>query len=103
MEDAISATIRLMEVENKRLKLHAGYNIMGESLSPEDIANEIKKHIPDFKISYSPDFRQDIAMTWPKSVDDSMARMHDDWKPHYDLKRMTEIMLHEIKKKIKES
>lgn len=103
MEDAINATIRLMEVKNKRLKLHTGYNIMGESLSPEDMASEIKKHIPDFTISYSPDFRQDIAMTWPESVDDSMARMHDDWKPLYDLKRMTEIMLREIRKKIKES
>lgn len=99
MEDAINATLRLMEVDEKRLKLHTGYNIMGISVSPDDIANEIRKHIPDFKISFSPDFRQDIAMTWPESVDDSMARMHDDWKPLYDLKRITEIMLQEITKK----
>jgi nucleoside-diphosphate-sugar epimerase len=99
MEDAINATIRLMEVDNKRLKLHTGYNIMGVSVSPEDLAREIRKHIPDFRITYAPDFRQDIAMTWPESVDDSLARMHDDWKPYYDLKRITEIMLMEIKKK----
>jgi len=99
MEDAINATIRLMEVDNKRLKLHTGYNIMGVSVSPEDVAREISKHIPDFRITYAPDFRQNIAMTWPESVDDSLARMHDDWKPYYDLKRITEIMLMEIKKK----
>lgn len=99
MEDAINATVRLMEVEKDRLQLHTGYNIMGESVSPEDVAGEIKKHIPDFKMSYAPDFRQDIAMTWPESVDDSLARLHDDWKPLYDLKRITEIMLMEIKKK----
>jgi nucleoside-diphosphate-sugar epimerase len=99
MEDAINATVRLMEVDNKRLNLHTGYNIMGVSVSPEDVANEIKKHIPDFEISYAPDFRQDIAMTWPESVDDSLARMHDDWKPLYDLKRITDIMLFEIRKK----
>ena len=99
MEDAINATVRLMEVDNKRLYLHTGYNIMGVSVSPEDVANEIKKHISDFEISYAPDFRQDIAMTWPESVDDSLARMHDDWKPLYDLKRITKIMLSEIRKK----
>jgi nucleoside-diphosphate-sugar epimerase len=99
MEDAINATIRLMEVNNKRLKLHTGYNIMGVSVSPEEVAAEIRKHIPGFKISYAPDFRQDIAMTWPESVDDSLARMHDDWKPYYDLNRITEIMLMQIKKK----
>jgi len=99
MEDAINATVRLMEVEKERLSLHTGYNIMGVSVSPEDVANEIRKYIPEFEIAYSPDFRQDIAMTWPKSVDDSLARMHDDWKPLYNLKRITEIMLNEIKKK----
>ena len=99
MEDAINATIRLMEVDNQRLKLHTGYNIMGVSVSPEDVAREIRKHIPDFKIDYAPDFRQDIAMTWPESVDDSLARMHDDWKPLYNLQQITEIMLSEIKKK----
>ncbi|MBA7517960.1 putative epimerase/dehydratase [subsurface metagenome] len=103
MEDAINATIRLMEVDKQRLKLHTGYNIMGVSVSPEETANEIRKHIPDFKISYSPDFRQDIAMTWPESVDDSLARMHDDWEPLYDLKRITEIMIMEIKKKENET
>jgi nucleoside-diphosphate-sugar epimerase len=100
MEDAINATIRLMEVDSKRLNLHTGYNIMGESLCPEDVAAEIRKHIPGFRIKYAPDFRQEIAMTWPESVDDSMARMHDDWMPVYNLRMIAEIMLHEIGKKI---
>lgn len=100
MEDAINATTRLMEVKTDRLKLHAGYNIMGESLSPENVAAEIRKHIPDFKIDYAPDFRQEIAMSWPESVDDKMARMHDDWTPIYTLEMIAEIMIREIRKKL---
>jgi nucleoside-diphosphate-sugar epimerase len=99
MEDAINATIRLMEVDYQSLKLHTGYNIMGVSVSPDDLANSIRKHIPDFNIDYAPDFRQEIAMTWPESLDDSLARMHDDWKPLYNLEQITEIMLKEIRKK----
>jgi nucleoside-diphosphate-sugar epimerase len=99
MPDAIWATIKLMEVERKRLKLHTGYNIMGESLCPQDVALEIKKHIPEFQIHYAPDFRQQIAETWPESVDDSMARLNDDWKPKYNLESITKIMLTEMHNK----
>ncbi|MBN1597281.1 MAG: NAD-dependent epimerase/dehydratase family protein [Bacteroidales bacterium] len=103
MDDAIKATTRLMEIEKARLMLHTGYNIMGESLSPGDVASEIRKHIPDFKIRYNPDFRQEIAMTWPESVDDHMARLHDDWKPVYSLERITKIMIREIGLKIEKA
>ena len=100
MPDAIWATINLMEVDRKRLKLHSGYNIMGESLCPADVTKEIQKHIPEFKIDYNPDFRQLIAETWPESVDDSIARLHDDWMPKYNLGSITEIMLKEMKNKL---
>ena len=99
MPDAIDATIRLMEVEHKRLKLHTGYNVMGESIGPEDLATEIKKHLPFFSISYEPDFRQEIADSWPESVDDSLARLHDDWKPKYNIASITQTMLNEINNK----
>ncbi len=99
MPDAIRATVNLMEVESSRLKLHTSYNINGPSLCPKDVAEEIRKHIPDFKITYAPDFRQEIAETWPESLDDSMARYNDDWKPEYDLPLITEIMLDKIRKK----
>lgn len=99
MPDAIKATVNLMEVESSRLKLHTAYNINGQSLCPKDVAEEIRKHIPDFKITYAPDFRQEIAETWPESLDDSMARYNDDWKPEYDLPLITEIMLDKISKK----
>lgn len=100
MSDAIWATIKLMEVERSRLLLHSAYNIMGEALSPSDIATDIKRHIPDFDIDYTPDFRQDIADTWPESVDDSMARHHDDWEPKYKLKDITDSMIENIGKKM---
>ncbi len=99
MPDAIRATVNLMEVESSRLKLHTAYNINGPSLCPKDVAEEIRKHIPDFKITYAPDFRQEIAETWPESLDDSMARYNDDWKPEYDLPMISEIMLDKIRKK----
>lgn len=99
MPDAISATIDLMEADRSQIRMHSAYNITGPSLSPEMIASEIKKHIPEFSISYKPDFRQDIASSWPESVDDLFARDGADWKPKYDLRSITETMLKEIRKK----
>lgn len=99
MDDAINATIRLMDVEADRLKLHTGYNIMGVSVSPAEMASAIREYIPGFRIDYAPDFRQEIAMTWPESVDDSMARMHDDWEPVYDLGMIVETMIRKIREK----
>ncbi len=99
MPDAIHATICLMEAERMNLTIHSSYNLGGMSLTPEMMHREIRKHVPDFTVSYHPDFRQAIADTWPQSVDDSVAR--DDWgfEQTYELEQMTEIMLSEIRHK----
>ncbi len=99
MPDAINATVSLMEAERSEIRIHSAYNITGTSLSPEDVALEIKKHIPEFSIKYMPDFRQEIADTWPESVDDSFARSGSGWQPKFDLPAITETMLKEIRKK----
>ncbi len=70
------------------------------SFTPEDIANEIKKHIPEFEIDYKPDFRQQIAETWPRSIDDSVARKEWGWSPEFDLESMTKDMLENLSKKL---
>ncbi|MDQ3021576.1 MAG: NAD-dependent epimerase/dehydratase family protein [Bacteroidota bacterium] len=99
MPDAIRATIELMEADQSKLTVHSSYNLSGISFSPEQLANEIKKIIPDFEITYKPDFRQAIADSWPKSIDDSVARKDWGWKNEFDLEKMTKIMLGEVKKK----
>ena len=99
MPDAIRATIELMRVDRSRLSIHSGYNVAGISFSPKEVANEIKKHIPDFEITYKPDFRQEIADTWPQTIDDSVARQNNGWNHFYDLPKITEIMLKEIRNK----
>lgn len=100
MPDALNATMELMEADPDKLTIRSGYNIAGFSFSPEEIANEIKKHIPGFEITYKPDFRQSIADSWPKSIDDSIARRDWGWKHSYELSKMTEIMLKEVKSKL---
>lgn len=101
MQDAIDATINLMEADAKKLSIRSSYNIAGISFDPKGIAAEIKKNIPAFKITYKPDFRQRIADSWPKSIDDKVARKDWGWKHKYDLAKMTKIMLKEIKEKLK--
>lgn len=103
MADAIRATIELMEQPLENLSIHSSYNVAGVSFSPEELANEIKKHLPGFEITYKPDFRQAIADSWPRSIDDSIARQNNGWKHEYDLPRMTEVMLHEIHKKFQKT
>ncbi len=100
MEDAMRATINLMELEREEITLHSSYNISGLSLSPNDVAADIRRHIPGFTLSSYPDFRQDIADSWPETVDDSLARRHDHWKPVYGLKEITDVMIEEIRKKL---
>lgn len=100
MPDAIRGTIDLMQAEASCVKIRSSYNLSGISFNPHEIANEIKKHIPDFTISYKPDFRQKIAESWPESIDDCDARNDWGWKHEYDLASMTDIMLKEIKKKV---
>lgn len=97
MDDAIRATLELMDAPKDAIKTRTSYNIVGMSFSPEEIANEIKAIYPDFEVSYNPDFRQKIADKWPKSIDDSSARDEWGWKPEYDLKAMTKIMIDALK------
>jgi nucleoside-diphosphate-sugar epimerase len=100
MPDAIKSTIQLMEAERSKLSIHSAYNLGGISVNPCEIYEDIKKHIPDFSISYKPDFRQEIAESWPKSIDDTVARQDWGYNYEYTLPKMTDIMLNEIRKKI---
>lgn len=100
MPDALKATIDLMEADPDKLSVRSGYNVAGFSFNPEQIAAEIKKHIPEFEITYKPDYRQAIADSWPKSIDDSVARRDWGWSHSYELPQMTEIMLKEVKRKL---
>ncbi|RLD58557.1 MAG: NAD-dependent epimerase [Bacteroidetes bacterium] len=101
MPDAIQATIQLMETERSKLSIHSAYNLGGMSITPDQVYREIRKEIPEFTISYKPDFRQAIADTWPQSVDDSLASKDWGFKQNYDLEKMTGIMLKEIRNKLK--
>jgi nucleoside-diphosphate-sugar epimerase len=92
MPDAIRATIELMEASAEKISVRTSYNISGMSFSPKEIGAEVKKHVPDFKISYKPDYRQAIANSWPQSIDDSVARKDWGWKEEYDLPAMTKDM-----------
>ena len=96
MPDALHATIELMEAPAEKVKIRSSYNVAGVSFDPEEIAASIRKHIPEFTISYKPDFRQAIADSWPASIDDTEARNHWGWKPKYDLENMTKDMLHHL-------
>lgn len=100
MPDAIRATMELMEAKKSRLTIDSSYNLGGISHCPRDFYHSIKAHIPDFRISYNPDFRQSIAESWPQSVDDTMTT--EDWgfKAEYDLSKITSIMLDQMKKKL---
>jgi len=100
MEDAIKATIDLMQAEESDIKIRSSYNLAGISFSPVEIAEEIKKHLPDFSISYQPDYRQNIADSWPKSIDDSKAQEDWGWKNSYELDTMTAEMLKGLKRKL---
>lgn len=93
MSDAIKATIDLMQAPAEAVKVRSSYNVSAMSFSPEEIVASIQKHIPEFKASYAPDFRQAIADSWPDSIDDSVARSDWNWQPAFDLEAMTEDIL----------
>jgi len=97
MDDAIRGTIELMEAPEDKLKTRMAYNISAMSFSPKEIAAAIRWHLPEFKIDYAPDFRQQIADGWPQSIDDTIAQKDWGWKPSFDLERMTEDMLAHLK------
>jgi nucleoside-diphosphate-sugar epimerase len=100
MDDAIRATIELMEAPADRIKTRMSYNVSAMSFSPKEIAESISYHIPEFKIDYAPDFRQAIADGWPKSIDDSAARQDWGWQQEFDLNRMTHEMLKNLKETV---
>lgn len=100
MPDAIRATIELMEAPADKITVRTSYNISAMSFSPQEIAEEIKKHIPGFTISYQPDYRQPIANSWPQSIDDSVARKDWGWKEEYNLSAMVEDMLANLQRAV---
>ncbi len=101
MPDAVQSTIRLMESDASKITVRSSYNLGGISFTPKELAAEIKKHMPDFEITYKPDFRQAIADSWPQSIDDSVARAQWGCCYSHNLENITSTMLEEIKKKVK--
>jgi len=99
MDDAIKATIDLMEASSEALTIRSSYNLAAISFTPKDIYDSIKAQLPDFTMTYQPDFRQTIADSWPSSIDDSVARKDWNWSHRFDLDTMTEVMLSELRKK----
>ncbi len=102
MPDCLKATIDLMESDPSKIKCRTSYNIAGISFSAGQLTAEIRKHIPDFRCSYKPDFRQKIADSWPMSLDDTAARKEWGWKPKYDLPSMTRDMIEKLSKRFAE-
>jgi nucleoside-diphosphate-sugar epimerase len=96
MEDAIRATIDLMEAPAEKIKIRSSYNISGISFTPAEIYASIAKLAPDFEIEYSPDFRQEIADSWPGSIDDSRAKEDWGWAPKYDINALAQIMFNNV-------
>jgi nucleoside-diphosphate-sugar epimerase len=97
MDDAIRATIEIMDAPPENIRIRSAYNLAAMSFTPKEIALEIQKHLPDFSITYAPDFRQKIADSWPASIDDSFARKDWNWQQKYDLANMTSEMLQMLK------
>ena len=99
MPDCIKATIDLAEAPLDKLKHHSDFNVGAMSFSAGELAASIRKQMPDFECSYEPDFRQEIADSWPSSIDDTPARDEWGWQPDFDLDKMTEDMLTNLKRK----
>ncbi|ACB07384.1 NAD-dependent epimerase/dehydratase family protein [Candidatus Korarchaeum cryptofilum] len=101
MPDAIKAAIQLMNAERSKLTILVGYNVAAFSFTPGQIAEEIRKHLPNFEVEYKPDFRQKIADSWPRSLDDSLARMEWGWKPDWTFEAMVKDMLERLSRKLR--
>jgi nucleoside-diphosphate-sugar epimerase len=102
MPDCIKATIDLAEADLSQLKHHSDFNVGSMSFSAGELAASIKQHMPEFECSYEPDFRQQIADSWPSSIDDTPAREEWGWSPAYDLDKMTADMLGSLTRKHKQ-
>ena len=98
MDDAIAATVKIMQADADKIKIRSSYNLAAMSFTPTEIAAEIKKHIPELEITFNPDFRQKIADSWPASIDDSFARKDWGWQHEFDLEKMTNVMLENLSK-----
>ncbi len=96
MRDAVDATIKIMQAKPSDIKIRSSYNLSGISFTPKELAAEIKKHIPDFEITYNPDFRQEIADSWPSSIDDSEARKDWNWQHKFNITSMTNHILESL-------
>ncbi len=96
MDDAIEATVKIMDASPEKITIRSSYNLAAMSFTPEEIASEIKKVVPEFRISYHSDFRQNIADSWPRSIDDSRAREDWGWNHEFDLEKMSESMLNSL-------
>ncbi|TMU54765.1 NAD-dependent epimerase/dehydratase family protein [Flagellimonas algicola] len=97
MDDAISATLNLMEADTEKISVRSSYNLGSMSFTPNEIAHSIKEHIPEFQMDYQPDFRQQIADSWPSSIDDSFAKRDWGWQPKFDLDSTTSEMLRNLR------
>jgi nucleoside-diphosphate-sugar epimerase len=98
MDDAIRATVEIMQAPKEQIIIRSSYNLSGISFTPKEIAASIQKHIPEFTIDYAPDFRQAIADSWPASIDDTSAQSDWGWKHEFDMERMTQVMLENLAK-----
>lgn len=101
MEDAINATISIMEAPSEQISIRSSYNLGGISFTPKEIAAGIQKHIPEFSIAYEPDFRQAIADSWPNSINDEAAKQHWDWKHTFQLEDIISAMLAGVNQELK--
>ncbi len=101
IDDAIKGTLQLMAAPPEKITIRTSYNFAAINFTPEELVAEIKKNMPEFTCEYKPDHRQKIADSWPKSLDDSQAKKDWDWKPEYDLSKMTKVMLKEVSKKLR--
>ena len=97
MDDAIAATIKIMQVDADKIKIRSSYNLAAMSFTPAEITAEIQKHIPELKVTYKPDFRQKIADSWPASIDDYCARKDWGWHHKFELENMTKVMLKNLR------
>ena len=102
MADAIKATIAIMDSPSEKIKIRTSYNISGLHFSPEELAKKIKQYFSDFIIKYDPDKRDLLASSWPNSIDDSCARKDWGWSPNYDLSKMVDYIILNLKKKYKQ-
>jgi len=100
MDDAVRAAVEIMQVDKKQIAIRSSYNLTAVSFTVEDLVKEIKKHITEFKCNYAPDFRQEIADSWPKSIDDSCARRDWNWRHKFNLVEITKEMLEKLRKKL---